>query len=130
MRLWGWARDRFGDPDAFFSRFFVANYCPLMFLDAEGRNRTPDKLKKAERQPLFEACDAALRDTVLHFRPRWVVGVGAFAEKRAAAALLGMDAAIGRITHPSPANPKANRGWAGRIEAELAGLGIDVGNVG
>ena len=67
-RLWGWARDRFGDPAAFFSRFFVANYCPLMFLDAEGRNRTPDKLKKAEKAPLFAACDAALRDTVRYFK--------------------------------------------------------------
>src|SRR5690606_41280122 len=28
-RLWGWARDRFGTPDAFFARFFVWNYCPL-----------------------------------------------------------------------------------------------------
>ena len=27
-RLWGWARDRFGTPEAFFSRFFVWNYCP------------------------------------------------------------------------------------------------------
>jgi single-strand selective monofunctional uracil DNA glycosylase len=125
-RLWGWARERFGDPDTFFSRFFVANYCPLMFLDAEGRNRTPDKLKKAERMPLFEACDAALRATVLYFRPRYVIGVGVFAEGRATAALAGLDVTIGRITHPSPANPRANRGWAGRIEAELSGAGIEI----
>lgn len=125
-RLWGWAKDRFGDPDAFFSRFFVANYCPLMFLDSEGRNRTPDKLKKPERVPLFEACDAALRGTVMYFRPRWVIGVGVFAEHRAMAALAGLDVTIGRITHPSPANPQANRGWAGRIEAELSGMGIEV----
>jgi single-strand selective monofunctional uracil DNA glycosylase len=126
-RLWGWVMDRFGSPDTFFSRYFVANYCPLMFLDAEGRNRTPDKLRKAERTPLFAACDAALRDTVGYFRPCWVIGVGAFAEARARAALSGLDVRIGRITHPSPANPRANRGWAGRIESELAALGIEIG---
>ena len=125
-RLWGWARDRFGDPAAFFSRFFVANYCPLMFLDAEGRNRTPDKLKKAEKPPLFAACDAALRATALYLKPRWVIGVGVFAEARAISALSGLDVTIGRITHPSPANPRANRDWAGRIEAELAEVGIEI----
>lgn len=125
-RLWGWARDRFGDPAAFFSRFFVANYCPLMFLDAEGRNRTPDKLKKAEKAPLFAACDAALRATVRYFKPRWVIGVGVFAEAQAISALAGLDVTIGRITHPSPANPRANRDWAGRIEAELAGVGVEI----
>ncbi|MGB0213218.1 MAG: single-stranded DNA-binding protein, partial [Algiphilus sp.] len=25
-RLWGWARERFGTPERFFARFFVANY--------------------------------------------------------------------------------------------------------
>ncbi|HEX2022281.1 MAG TPA: single-stranded DNA-binding protein, partial [Candidatus Thermoplasmatota archaeon] len=30
-RLYGWARDRFGAAEAFFSRFFVVNYCPLLF---------------------------------------------------------------------------------------------------
>lgn len=125
-RLWGWARDRFGDPAAFFSRFFVANYCPLMFLDAEGRNRTPDKLKKAEKAPLFAACDVALRATVRYFKPRWVIGVGVFAEAQAISALAGLDVTIGRITHPSPANPRANRDWAGRIEAELAGVGVEI----
>ena len=99
-----------------------------MFLDDAGRNRTPDKLKKAERTPLFAACDAALRDTVDYFSPRWVIGVGAFASARARAALSEMDVRIGRITHPSPANPQANRGWAARIEAELAALGVTLGS--
>jgi single-strand selective monofunctional uracil DNA glycosylase len=125
-RLWGWARARFGDPAVFFSRFFVINYCPLMFLDAAGGNRTPDKLKKAEQAPLFAACDAALRATVRYFRPRWVVGVGVFAEARAREALAGAEVAVAGITHPSPANPRANRDWAGRIEAELSAVGIEI----
>ncbi len=46
-RLWGWARDRFGQAEQFFQRFFVVNYCPLVFMEEGGRNRTPDKLPPA-----------------------------------------------------------------------------------
>lgn len=123
-RLWGWARDRFGTPERFFARFFVANYCPLLFLEAGGRNLTPDKLRATEREPLLAACDEALRATVAALRPRVVVGVGQWAEGRARAALAGAEVAIGRIPHPSPASPAANRGWAPQAEAALAALGI------
>ncbi len=125
-RLWGWAADRFGSPDRFFSRFFVANYCPLAFLEATGRNRTPDKLPAAERAVLFDACDEALRHVVRALDPQWVVGVGTFAERRAHAALRGWGPSVGRILHPSPANPEANRGWATRAERQLRSLGIEV----
>lgn len=125
-RLWGWVRDRFGSPDRFFERFFVANYCPLVFMEESGRNRTPDRLPVAERRPLFDACDDALRRIVERLRPEWVVGVGRFAEKRARAALDGMNVSVGCVTHPSPANPAANRGWSERVEAELASLGISL----
>ena len=57
QRLWGWARKRFGTPEAFFQRFFVWNYCPLAFLEESGRNRTPNRLPQRERTPLYEACD-------------------------------------------------------------------------
>jgi single-strand selective monofunctional uracil DNA glycosylase len=55
-----------------------------------------------------------------------VVGVGGFAEARARHALAGRDLQIGRILHPSPASPLANRGWAERAEAELAALGVEL----
>jgi single-strand selective monofunctional uracil DNA glycosylase len=126
QRLWGWARDRFGTPEVFFARFFVANYCPLIFLEESGRNRTPDKLKASERAPLVEACDRALRDTVALLGARWVIGVGKFAAARAAEALRGKAVAIGSITHPSPANPRANRGWSERATRELEALGVSV----
>jgi single-strand selective monofunctional uracil DNA glycosylase len=125
-RLWGWARERFGTPRAFFARFFVHNYCPLIFLEQSGRNRTPDKLPAAEREPLFAACDRALRRTAEALSPRWVVGVGVFAEDRARGALEGLGVQLGRILHPSPASPAANRGWAEQAERELAGLGIEI----
>jgi single-strand selective monofunctional uracil DNA glycosylase len=124
-RVWGWAKARFGTPRLFFERFLVINYCPLVFIEESGRNRTPDKLAKTERESLYLACDKALRKTVQLYRPRWVIGVGSFAEKRAAESLAGLGIRIGRITHPSPANPKANAGWSERIEQELELLGID-----
>lgn len=125
-RLWGWARDRFETPERFFSRFFVANYCPLVFMEESGRNVTPDKLNAAEREPLLAACDGALRRVVVELRPRWVIGVGGFAHKQAERALAGTDIRIGTILHPSPASPAANRGWAQVAEKQLAELGIKV----
>jgi single-strand selective monofunctional uracil DNA glycosylase len=123
-RLWGWARERFGTPERFFARFFVANYCPLLFLEESGRNLTPDRLRAADRDPLLAACDVALRRTVELLRPRLVVGVGHFAEGRARAALADSGVTIGRIPHPSPASPAANRGWAAQAEHALAELGL------
>lgn len=123
-RLWGWARERYRTPDRFFATFFVANYCPLMFLEASGRNRTPDRLPAAERAPLLAACDAALRRTVERLAPAIVIGVGAFAEGRARAALAGTEVAVARILHPSPASPAANRGWPEVVTGQLSDLGL------
>ena len=123
-RLWGWARDRFGVPERFFSRFFVANYCPLVFMEETGRNRVPEKLPKAEREPVFAACDRALRRTIEALEPRFVIGVGKFAEAKARAVLDGLDLAIASAPHPSPASPLANRGWAPLMDAALEKAGI------
>lgn len=125
-RLWGWARDRFGTPERFFARFFVVNYCPLVFMEAGGANRTPDKLPEEERAPMIKACDKALRATVEHLRPRLVIGVGEFARARAEEALAGLDVRIGKILHPSPASPAANRGWAQEAEKQLKEMGISL----
>jgi single-strand selective monofunctional uracil DNA glycosylase len=123
-RLWGWAKERFETPERFFSRFFVINYCPLVFIESTGRNRTPDKLSVEEREALLPVCDRALRDAIAVLQPDWVVGVGAWATKRARAALGTDGLAIGTVLHPSPASPKANRGWAAQAENDLRGLGI------
>lgn len=123
-RLWGWARERFKTPERFFKTFFVLNYCPLVFMDAGGRNLTPDKLPAAERERLEAACDEALARLAAFYKPRLVVGVGQFAEARARAALAGAGCAIGTILHPSPASPAANRGWAPQAERQLRALGV------
>ena len=122
-RLWGLFAERFGTAEAFFTDHFVANYCPLAFFD-HGRNLTPDKLPAAETAPLEAACDAHLRALVEALQPEWLIGVGGFAEARAAAALRGYDIRIGRVLHPSPASPAANRGWAAAAEKQLLALGV------
>lgn len=122
-RLWGLFAQRFGRAEAFFAEHFVANYCPLAFFD-HGRNLTPDKLPAAETVPLEAACDAHLRALVEALEPEWLIGVGGFAEARAAEALAGTGVRIGRVLHPSPASPAANRGWAEAAEKQLRALGI------
>jgi len=124
QRLWGWARDRFVTPERFFDRFFVANYCPLCFVEDSGRNRTPDKLPRGERDPLFELCDWALTRSVERLRPLYVVGIGRFAADRAAIALGALGVKLGSVPHPSPASPAANRGWEAQMDRALRHLGI------
>jgi single-strand selective monofunctional uracil DNA glycosylase len=125
-RLWGWARAHFDTPGRFFERFFVVNYCPLAFLEESGRNRTPDKLPAAEREPLHAACDEALSQVVELLQPEHLVGVGAFAEKRARLVLGDSGPRISSILHPSPANPRANKGWSEAIEAQFRESGIEL----
>ncbi|RLB40566.1 MAG: single-stranded DNA-binding protein [Deltaproteobacteria bacterium] len=125
-RLWGWAQDRFGTPEKFFSRFFVLNYCPLIFMESTGRNRTPDKLSAVERALLLSACDEALRASIEILDPKLVVGVGVWATKRARVALGNEGPKVGTVLHPSPASPKANRGWAPQAESDLRGLGLEL----
>ncbi|MCG8557755.1 MAG: single-stranded DNA-binding protein, partial [Proteobacteria bacterium] len=126
QRLWGWAHAHFGTPERFFSRFFVANYCPLSFVRDSGANHTPDRLPARERGCLFASCDRALRASIELLSPQWVIGVGGFAERRAREALRGLDVSVGTILHPSPASPKANQGWAEVIVAQLRDLGIQL----
>jgi single-strand selective monofunctional uracil DNA glycosylase len=123
-RLWGAVRAHYEKPERFFRRAFLANYCPLVFMEASGRNRTPDQLPASEREPLLHACDEHLRRIVELLRPAHVIGIGRFAEARARIALAGSDVRIGTILHPSPASPAANRGWAAQAKRELAQLGV------
>lgn len=123
-RFWGWARDRFDTAERFFERTYVANWCPLLFMEESGRNRPPDKLPAAERAPLFQVCNEALAQVAETLRPSLVVGIGGFAEQRAREAL-GGEVRIGRILHPSPASPAANNDWPGLVDAQLRALGFE-----
>ena len=122
-RLWGLFQQRFGTAEAFFAEHFVANYCPLAFFD-HGRNLTPDKLPSAETTPLYAACDTHLRAVVAILKPDWVIGIGGFAEARAIEALKDSDMRIGKVLHPSPASPAANRGWAEAATRQMVEQGL------
>jgi single-strand selective monofunctional uracil DNA glycosylase len=122
-RFWGWASHRFGTAEHFFERVYVANWCPLVFMNESGANVPPDKLTAVECMPLFRACNVALARVAEVMQPSLVVAIGAFAEKRAREAL-GGDVRIGRILHPSPANPAAND-WAAVVDAQLRALGFE-----
>lgn len=124
-RLWSLFAEKYQTPKAFFKEHFITNYCPLVFMEDSSRNRTPDKLPVAEAAPLFEACDAFLRTLVEQLKPKYVIGVGAFAEKRAMETLAGVsNITFGRILHPSPASPLANKDWPGTATRQLHDLGI------
>lgn len=125
-RLWGLFAERFPDADAFFADHFVANYCPLVFMEDSGRNHTPDQLPASERALVEAACDRHLQRLIAALSPQWLVGVGVFAAKRAANALATTAPAvrIATIPHPSPANPAANRGWGPLATAALVAQGV------
>jgi single-strand selective monofunctional uracil DNA glycosylase len=123
-RLWGLFADRFGTAEKFFASHFVANYCPLVFMEASGANRTPDKLPTAEKAALFQLCDQHLRAIVAALAPEWIIGIGQFAATRAQEIFPNGKPKIGRILHPSPASPAANRDWAGLATGELKKLGV------
>ena len=123
-RLWGLFAERFGTPERFFAEHIVLNYCPLAFLESGGRNRTPDKLPLSEKAALFGACDRHLRAVVAALRPEWLVGVGDFAARRAEGVFQKGPLKVGRILHPSPASPAANRNWNGLAARQLEQLGV------
>ena len=116
-RLWGLFAERFENAGDFFKDHFVLNY---------GANLTPDKLPAAEMAPVEAACQKHLQEVIALLKPSWLVGVGGFAEERLkrAAEAVGSDATVGRVLHPSPASPAANRGWAEAAERQLIALGV------
>lgn len=123
QRLWSWAKHRFVTADNFFKRFYVHNFCPLVFMADTGRNITPDKLTKQERDAVYTLCDAMLSEIVEILQPKRIIGVGGFAEA-AAKRVAGETLLVNRILHPSPASPAANRDWRGTIEKELKAMGV------
>lgn len=125
-RLWGLFAERFGLAESFFADHFVLNYCPLVWMSSTGANLTPDKLPAAEMEPVEKACLQHLAEVIAIIQPSFLVGIGGFAEERLrrAAQRTGSSAKIGRILHPSPASPAANRGWAQAASRQLAELGV------
>jgi single-strand selective monofunctional uracil DNA glycosylase len=128
-RLWGLFSEWYPKPEDFFADHYVVNYCPLVWMEASSRNRTPDKLPTAEMAPVEAACDAYLAEHLRQLQPELLIGVGGFAEACLArvAESIGHSAKIGRVLHPSPASPAANRDWAGTAARQLRELGVPSG---
>lgn len=116
-RVWGLFSQLYPSSEEFAQEFVIVNYCPLVFMEESGRNRTPDKLPKGEREPLYKACDRALGDLLKALDVRQAIGVGRFAEERlkSVTTALGITLPISTILHPSPANPRANADWEGEV---------------
>ena len=138
-RLWGLLREHYVSAAEMSRDLFVGNYCPLMFLDGAGKNVTPDRIAAPDRAPLYALCDRFLLVIVKSLQPRWVTGVGRFAARRAEEALAsapvsaarpGADVRVATLPHPSPANPAANRDWAGQAGRVLREQGIWEGQGG
>lgn len=125
-RLWGLFSEAYPEADDFFAEHYVVNYCPLVWMEESGRNRTPDKLPAAEMAPVYTACDAYVGEHLRLLEPEYLIGVGAFAEGCLAriAGAMGTHPVIGKILHPSPASPAANRDWAGTAAKQLREIGV------
>jgi single-strand selective monofunctional uracil DNA glycosylase len=120
-RLWGLFAARFGTAEAFFADHLVVNWCPLVFMSESGANLTPDKLPERELAPLRDACDRHLAELAETLGVTVVVGVGKVA---AAAASRACRVRVVDIPHPSPANPAANKDWAGAATRALEQAGV------
>jgi single-strand selective monofunctional uracil DNA glycosylase len=127
-RLWGLFADRYPNAEDFFAEHFVANFCPLVWMADTGRNITPDKLPKAESAPVDVVCRKHLAKMVELLEPEFLIGVGAFAEKQLKETvkehLPNHSYQIGKILHPSPASPLANKHWPERPIQQLIDLGV------
>ena len=124
-RLWGLFSKLHPHAADFFRDHIVMNYCPLVWMEESGKNRTPDKLSAAERAAIDAPCNEHLRAVLEALSPAHVVGVGGFAEgKLAEVSRPGDPWKISRIPHPSPANPAANRGWDNAAMADLQANGV------
>lgn len=124
-RLWGFFSRVYPKADDFFADHYVVNYCPLVWMEESGRNRTPDKLPASEMEPVSAACDRYVARHLELLQPEYAIGVGAYAEKglERISELIGATPKLGRVLHPSPASPAANRDWAGTAEKQLRALG-------
>mmetsp|Transcript_18634 Transcript_18634/g.27881 ORF Transcript_18634/g.27881 Transcript_18634/m.27881 type:complete len:334 (+) Transcript_18634:370-1371(+) len=150
-RLWGLMKTACCSADDFFSRAFVYNYCPLAFFrGSRGTNVTPDRIPN--RKKLLALCDSALKKLGETLKPSHIVGVGKFAFKRVQIVFGNATSATktksisshfrrqketkvvanescrfrpvtGLILHPSPASPKANRGWDKQAVEQLKEIG-------
>lgn len=116
-RLWGWVNERVGAAELFFERFFVWNYCPLLFLGKD-HNLVPSALRVHEQQPMEERCSTALKGILRLLEPAAIIAIGRYAELQVKR-VVDERLPIRYLLHPSPANPAANHNWRNLAEDAL-----------
>ncbi len=131
QRLWGLMQERFVTAERFFNDHAVMNYCPLVFVDPgrTGKNIVPEKLPKNEREALEAVCDAYLADAIDYIKPRYLVGIGKYAEAKLRTVVDAMEfeasaPQVLSVLHPSPGNPQANAGWGAKASGQLVAAGV------
>jgi single-strand selective monofunctional uracil DNA glycosylase len=74
-------------------------------------------------EPVEKSCRESLARIIEILQPKKLIGVGAFAEKQLAS-IKDDQHQLGKILHPSPASPAANRDFAGTVTRQLIELEI------
>jgi len=104
----------------------------LLFLEASGRNLTPDRLKGEAAAEMLAACDEHVLRTMEILGTESIIGVGRFAERRALDLVpaLEWEVDVHYLLHPSPQVPEANREggkvWRARLENTLKDAGVSL----
>ena len=123
-RLWSLLESIYGSARKMAREMVVLNYCPLLLLRANGdrcRNLPIDKVRSAGE--LTECCDENLDAVLSAMQPEVAIGVGAWAtSKLERVAPPGM--VVGRMLHPSPASPLANRMFEEAARTVLSEHGV------
>lgn len=126
-RLWSFFGHAHGSAADFFSSRCVVNYCPLLFLSANDggvRNIAVNKMTGNAAGKMFALCDEHMDAVLRATRPEIAIGIGDWAERRLLR-LAGLGSLqVGKILHPSPASPLANRGFAKVAAEQLRVLGV------
>ena len=128
-RFWQLFKERFASAEEFFTNAFVCNYCPIMFMNEQGKNIIPPSLLKQDRDLLFDCCDMALNEIMLLYKIEVVVSLGKFVHKRVEVAISKMQRELGHLRlvcmmHPSPVQPAANKDWEKTALAQLQEAGV------
>lgn len=122
-KIWSLISGHYPEVTDFFSFATVQNFCPLCFLGRErGRNVTPDRLEKGDREQVETVCRSALSDIIRMLGIDTAVAVGTYAEKQLRA--VAPELKIVRILHPSPITGISPEVWKERSEALLTEEGI------
>lgn len=126
-RFWGYFQ-KLGPPDQFFENCFVYNMCPAAFMSHSGKNVIPAQLKAAEQRILNEICQHSLASLVELLETELVIAIGQFAYKGALKALADSiknnKIKVECILHPSPRNPRANKGWSAIVTEQFQKMGV------